>query len=41
MQQITRLRWMEISTVLLALWLLIANLRTALSLPTFRKTLNS
>ena len=33
MQQITRLRWMEISTVLLALWLLIAKLRTVALAP--------
>ncbi len=41
MQQITHLRWMQISTALLALWLLIANLRTVAPAPTFRKTLNS
>ena len=33
MQQITRFRWMQISTALLALWLLIANLRTVALAP--------
>jgi hypothetical protein len=37
MQQITRLRWMQISTALLALWLLIANLRTAAIAPNVQK----
>ena len=37
MQQITRLRWMQISTALLALWLLIADLRTVALAPNAQK----
>jgi hypothetical protein len=37
MQQITRLRWMQISTALLAPCLLIANLRTVALAPNVQK----